>query len=69
METRKVSVPDMHCGHCVQTIRSELGDLEGVKQVEADLATKQVTVSFGPPASWPAIASLLTEIGFPPAAA
>lgn len=66
METRQVTVPAIHCGHCTMTIRNELGELDGVKSVAADTATKQVTVTFAPPASWEAIVALLREIGFAP---
>ena len=67
METRKVTVPAIHCGHCTMTIKDELGELDGVAAVEADPTTKEVTVSFGPPASWASIDALLRELGFPPA--
>lgn len=67
METRTVEVPAIHCGNCTRTIENELSDLAGVTSVEADATSKQVTVAFGPPATWTRIEALLEEIGFPPA--
>ena len=43
-----VTTPDMSCNHCVATIEREVAELDGVDDVDADLATKQVTISFDP---------------------
>jgi copper chaperone len=37
-------VPGMHCEHCVAALENEIGSVPGVDWVEADLATKLVTV-------------------------
>jgi len=66
MEERKVTVPGINCGHCTKTIETELAELDGVRAVTASVTTKEVTVRFGPPASWGQIVTLLQEIGFPP---
>lgn len=60
-----LNVPNISCGHCVHTIQSELVDLEGVKKVVASAQTRQVTVSFEPPADTEKIKTLLTEINYP----
>lgn len=66
--SRKVfSVPNISCGHCTHTIQMELGDLPGVTSVQAEVATKQVTVEWGAPATWEKIKATLAEINFPPA--
>lgn len=65
MTTKTFTVPNISCGHCTHTIESEVGELAGVKQVNADVATKQVTVAWEDPASWEEIKSLLKEINFP----
>ena len=67
MDERTVMVPGINCGHCTRTIETELGELEGVRTVTASIATKEVTVHFGPPTSWAEIVARLEEIGFPPA--
>lgn len=61
-----VVTPDMSCGHCVQTIESEVGGLSGVESVKADLPTKQVTVAFDPKiTSVTAIEAALDDAGYP----
>ena len=60
-----LSVPNISCGHCVHTIQSELSELEGVKKVVASAQTKQVSISFEPPADTEQIKALLSEINYP----
>jgi copper chaperone len=67
MASKTFTVPNISCNHCVMTIERELGELAGVTSVTADAETKNVTVEWGPPATWEAIVSLLTEINYPPA--
>jgi copper chaperone len=38
------TVPAMSCGHCKQSVSSELGEVVGVDSVDVDLDTKLVTV-------------------------
>jgi copper chaperone CopZ len=68
MESKTVSVPNISCGHCVQTIQNEVGELSGVKLVKADQMSKQVTVQWESPATWQQIEALLKEINYPPVA-
>ena len=68
MDEKTVKVPNISCGHCVATIKREVGELDGVDSVEADAETKSVTVRFGPPVDWKRISALLDEIGYPPQA-
>ncbi len=67
METVKLYVPNINCGHCVMTIKREVGELAGVASVEGDVATKGVKINFGPPATLEGIKALLAEIGYPAA--
>lgn len=67
MSTVEYKVPNISCDHCVHTIKMEIGDLEGVENVEADMNTQQVKVLFGDPASEEKIVSLLEEINYAPA--
>ena len=59
------SVPNISCSHCVHTIQNEVSELSGVKDVQADLATKQVTIAFDAPATSDQIKALLAEINYP----
>jgi len=65
MTTIKYSVPGINCNHCVHTIQSELIELEGVKTVSGDSATKEVVVEYDAPANPESIESLLAEINYP----
>ncbi len=65
MTTVTFNVPTISCGHCVHTIQTEVGDLEGVTSVTASNETKQVEVSFDAPATEEAIVALLAEINYP----
>lgn len=65
MTTKTFTVPNISCGHCTHTIETEVGEMAGVQQVNADVATKKVTVTWNDPASWEEIKALLKEINFP----
>ncbi len=68
MTTVTYSVPAIHCMHCTHTIELEVGELEGVKSVKADMNTKDVVITFDVPASEDKIKALLAEIEYPVAA-
>lgn len=65
MTTVTYTVPAIHCGHCIQTIEMEVGELQGVRSVKADEATKKVQIEFDAPASEEKIKALLAEINYP----
>ena len=65
MTTVTYKVPAMHCGHCTHTIEMEVGELQGVQSVKADLDTKKVQIIFDAPASEKKIKALLSEIEYP----
>lgn len=67
MNTVTYSIPNISCGHCVHTIKSEVSELPGVQSVEADQVTKKATIIFEPPATEEQIKALLTEINYPAA--
>lgn len=60
-------VPDISCGHCVMTVQNEVGELEGVQSVKADLDSKKVVVEWDEPATINAIKGRLVEIEYPAA--
>jgi len=65
MTTVIYNIPNISCGHCVHTIKSEVGELIGVTSVVADTATKQATIVFDDPATEEKIKALLAEINYP----
>jgi copper chaperone len=68
MKTVTYSVPDISCMHCVHTIQMELADVQGVKSVKADQASKMVEIVFDTPADEDKLKALLAEINYPVAA-
>ena len=65
MTTKTYLVPNISCMHCVHTIKMELEELKGVKEVKGDAATKKVEVTFGPPATDELIIETLKSINYP----
>ncbi|MFD1849668.1 copper chaperone CopZ [Oceanobacillus bengalensis] len=46
MQTLTLDVKGMTCGHCKMSVEGALNELEGVSNVEVDLTTGNVTVSY-----------------------
>lgn len=67
MERKVFTVDNISCGHCTNSIEMEVGEIAGVKMVEADIDSKRVMVEWESPANWDQIKSLLVEIEYPPA--
>ena len=65
MNTITLTVNNISCGHCVNTIESELSELGGIQTVKASNDTKQVIVEWDAPADETKIRDLLEEIGYP----
>jgi copper chaperone len=68
MITVKYSVPNISCMHCVHNIQTEVGEMQGIRSVKADPASKTVEIAFDAPASEDKIKALLAEINYPVAA-
>jgi len=58
-------IPNISCGHCVNTIEMELSELEGVVSVKADPETREAVIEFQAPVSEDQLKSLLKEINYP----
>jgi len=58
-------IPNISCGHCVNSIQVEVNKLPGVSGVWADQESKSVEINFGPPASEDSIKALLESIDYP----
>lgn len=48
MATTVLNVPDISCEHCQRTITEALQPIGGVKGVDVDIPSKQVTVQYDP---------------------
>jgi copper chaperone len=66
MNSKTILVPGISCGHCTNTIQTEIGELDGVVSVSAEVETRKVAITWEDPASWQQIDQTLHEIGFPP---
>ncbi len=61
------AVTGMTCGHCVQSVTTELSGLPGVKDVSVELdagATSQVTVVSDEPLPADAVRAAVDEAGY-----
>ena len=50
MEKIRLHIPNITCSHCVMTIKNELNEMEGVRDVQGDPQTKDVVIEFEEPA-------------------
>lgn len=48
MTTTRLAVPDISCGHCERTVLATLSPLDGVADVQVDIPTHTVTLSYDP---------------------
>jgi copper ion binding protein len=65
MEKQTFNIPNITCGHCVMSIKNELGELNGVSKVDGDPDSKTVTVEWDSPATLDRINDTLKEINYP----
>jgi copper chaperone CopZ len=66
MQTKTVSIPAIHCGHCVMTVQNEVSQIPGVMRVKASLENKNAVIEWDDPANWEQIKGVLVEIDYPP---
>ena len=64
MTTNTYKVKGMTCGHCEQSVTSELSNIEGVTDVAVDLETGAVTVTSASPLEERAVRAAIDEAGF-----
>jgi copper chaperone CopZ len=67
MEKETFSIPNISCGHCVMSIKNELGEIEGIKSVEGSPEAKTISVEWQSPATLEKIKETLKEINYPAA--
>jgi Cu2+-exporting ATPase len=63
MRQTDLSVPDIHCGGCLQRIEAVLGRLDGVASARASLSTRRVCIQWRGDIAPPLIATL-KQIGY-----
>ncbi|MFI9643260.1 heavy-metal-associated domain-containing protein [Micromonospora sp. NPDC051925] len=57
-------VKGMTCGHCVSAVSGEVGALDGVTDVQVDLASGGVTVTSDGPLDTEAVRAAVDEAGY-----
>ncbi|WP_198359514.1 heavy-metal-associated domain-containing protein [Streptomyces fildesensis] len=62
--TATYTVTGMTCGHCVSSVTDEVTKVPGVRSVDVDLATGQVTVGADGPLDDTAVAAAVEEAGY-----
>lgn len=67
LEKNTLTVPNISCGHCVNAIKSELSDMEGIKSVDGNPKDKTITIEWDAPATLETIKNKLIEINYPAA--
>ncbi|XVQ11090.1 heavy-metal-associated domain-containing protein [Spirillospora sp. CA-255316] len=64
MSTATYTVSGMTCGHCVNSVKEEVGQVAGVSEVAVDLATGQVTVTSEAPLDVAQVRAAVEEAGY-----
>jgi copper chaperone len=64
MSQSTYTVQGMTCGHCVSSVTEEVGALDGVQNVEVDLASGQVTVTSDRDLADAEVRAAVTEAGY-----
>ena len=65
MKTVTYLIPNISCHHCTHTISMELSEIDGVIEVDADVTTKKVKITFDTPATEAVLKETLAEINYP----
>ena len=63
-ETTTWHVTGMTCGHCVASVREEIGELPGVQRVDIVLDSGEVTVISADPLDRAAVSAAVEEAGY-----
>ncbi len=64
MSSATYTVSGMTCGHCVGSVKSEVGKIAGVTDVDVDLATGNVTVTANEPIEEARVRDAVEEAGY-----
>ncbi len=58
------TVSGMTCAHCVASVTEEVGGIDGVTEVDVDLATGRLTGTRGEPLARAAVQAAVDEAGY-----
>jgi copper chaperone len=66
MTVKTFHIPNISCGHCVRSIKSELEEVRGVSRVDGDPDKKEITVEYENPDALKTICETLIDMNYPP---
>ncbi|SEG76363.1 copper ion binding protein [Thermomonospora echinospora] len=64
MSTSTYTVVGMTCGHCVMSVKEEVGEVPGVTGVEVDLDSGRMTVTSDGPLDGSRVRDAVEEAGY-----
>lgn len=64
LTTAIYTVSGMTCGHCVHAVTTELGDIDGVHEVQVDLASGDVRVASTHQLDFVQVRAAIDEAGY-----
>ncbi|MER6592022.1 MULTISPECIES: heavy-metal-associated domain-containing protein [Micromonospora] len=64
MVTTTYQVQGMTCGHCVNSVSTEVSAIQGVSDVQVDLASGRVTVTSESPLDTESVRAAVDEAGY-----
>jgi copper chaperone len=64
MSTATYTVAGMTCQHCVNSVKEEVGQLDGVSTVDVDLESGRVTVTSDAPLEVARVRDAVEEAGY-----
>ncbi len=67
MDQHTFHIPNISCGHCTSAIENELKEVDGIMDVQSNIAEKTVTVQWQTPVTQEKILDTLKEINYPAA--
>ncbi|HSP03576.1 MAG TPA: copper ion binding protein [Acidimicrobiales bacterium] len=62
--TSTITVAGMTCGHCVSSVKEQIGKIDGVESVDVDLASGVVTVESATPTPDAALEAAIADAGY-----
>lgn len=67
MKTENITIANLSCGGCVNTITKKLTAISGVEKVEVDLKTNNVSVNHNETLNRDQVKQILLLLGYPEA--
>ncbi|MGZ0143682.1 heavy-metal-associated domain-containing protein [Rhodococcus qingshengii] len=64
MTTAEYTISGMTCGHCVGSVKEEIGNIAGVIAVDVELASGRVVVTSDAPVSAADVVAAVDEAGY-----